>query len=57
MPTIDATTEQTETPTETPSEQSCPVCRHPREDHDRIAARFCDATVAGAFERACVCGT
>lgn len=34
---------------------SCGVCPHPLHTHDRIAARFCTATDAGGFSRACVC--
>ena len=33
----------------------CAVCPHPLPDHDRIAARYCAATVAGEFSRGCVC--
>lgn len=33
----------------------CAVCPHPWAFHDRIAARYCTATVAGAFSRGCVC--
>jgi hypothetical protein len=33
----------------------CAVCPHPWPTHDRIAARFCTATVAGKFTRGCVC--
>jgi hypothetical protein len=33
----------------------CAVCPHPWTFHDRIAARFCTATVAGKFTRGCVC--
>jgi hypothetical protein len=33
----------------------CAVCPHPWTTHDRIAARFCTATVAGKFSRGCVC--
>jgi hypothetical protein len=35
----------------------CAVCEHPWTAHDTIAARFCTATVAGKFERGCVCTT
>ena len=34
---------------------TCSVCAHPRAAHDAIAARFCDATVAGRHDRGCVC--
>ncbi|HEV8555338.1 MAG TPA: RGCVC family protein [Actinophytocola sp.] len=33
----------------------CAVCPHPSAFHDRIAARFCAATVAAKFSRGCVC--
>jgi hypothetical protein len=32
----------------------CP-CGHNLEDHDRVAARYCAATISGGLERACVC--
>jgi hypothetical protein len=33
----------------------CAVCPHPRTFHDRIATRYCTATIAGQFSRGCVC--
>jgi hypothetical protein len=33
----------------------CAACPHSWDLHDRIAARFCTATVAGTFTRGCVC--
>jgi hypothetical protein len=33
----------------------CAACAHPWTAHDVIAARFCNATVAGHYERGCVC--
>lgn len=36
---------------------ACASCAHPRGAHDRIAARFCDATAAGQYKRGCVCTT
>ncbi len=33
----------------------CAVCPHPWTGHDRIAARFCTATVSGKFTRGCIC--
>ncbi len=36
---------------------ACAVCAHSWAEHDTIAARFCNATVAGKFERGCVCTT
>jgi hypothetical protein len=51
---------ESETPIDTTSRQpqhtdTCAVCPHPWTDHDRVAARFCTATVAGAYSRTCVC--
>jgi len=39
----------------TAAEGACPACPHPLAEHDPIGARFCRATVAGAFRRGCVC--
>jgi hypothetical protein len=33
----------------------CVVCEHVWAEHDVIAARYCAATVAGRFDRGCVC--
>ncbi|HET9140383.1 RGCVC family protein [Actinophytocola sp.] len=33
----------------------CAVCPHPWDFHDRIAARYCTATISGKFNRGCVC--
>ncbi|WP_194813641.1 RGCVC family protein [Nocardia sp. XZ_19_385] len=33
----------------------CPACKHPRDAHDQISQRFCDATAAGHLDRGCVC--
>jgi len=33
----------------------CAACPHAWDFHDRIAARFCTATIAGKFTRGCVC--
>jgi len=46
---VDTATEQTE------GSEGCAVCPHPLDAHDRISARFCEATVAGGFTRGCVC--
>lgn len=35
----------------------CAVCTHVWAEHDEIAARYCNATVAGKFTRGCVCTT
>jgi hypothetical protein len=34
----------------------CAVCPHAEQAHDSIGLRYCAATVAGAWERGCVCG-
>lgn len=34
---------------------ACMACGHEAADHDRIAQRYCDATIAHASTRACVC--
>lgn len=47
--TPDLSTDQTE------SAEECVTCPHPMADHDPISARFCVATVAGGFDRGCVC--
>jgi hypothetical protein len=31
------------------------ACGHRLDRHDRIAARFCQATVAGVLPRSCIC--
>jgi hypothetical protein len=36
-------------------EVECAVCPHPWAFHDRIAARYCTATIAGQSGRGCVC--
>lgn len=46
-----------DTSSETRPDTECPVCSHPRENHDAIAARFCQATTSGALDRGCVCRT
>lgn len=33
----------------------CAVCPHPWPTHDRIAARYCTATVAAKVTRGCIC--
>jgi len=39
---------------DSPAPQVC-GCGHPVADHDVIAVRFCDATLAGVLARGCVC--
>jgi hypothetical protein len=33
----------------------CDVCGHARTAHDRIAERYCAATLQNALSRACIC--
>lgn len=40
-----------------PQAAGCAVCAHVWTEHDAIAARYCTATVAGEFDRGCVCTT
>ena len=37
--------------------EMCDVCGHALALHDRIAERYCDATLHAALSRACVCPT
>jgi hypothetical protein len=41
-------------PIPVPTETLC-LCGHPLQRHDRIAARYCEATIAGALQRNCIC--
>jgi hypothetical protein len=41
-------------PTDPPI-QTCDVCNHPGAAHDRIARRYCAATMANAISRTCIC--
>ncbi|WP_375477593.1 RGCVC family protein [uncultured Jatrophihabitans sp.] len=34
---------------------SCGVCPHGAALHDRVAQRFCAATLSGALTRGCIC--
>lgn len=34
---------------------ACAACPHAQDSHDAIARRYCTATVAGGFNRRCVC--
>jgi hypothetical protein len=34
----------------------CAVCPHAEDAHDSISLRYCAVTVAGAWQRGCVCG-
>jgi hypothetical protein len=36
-------------------ERTCQACAHPWESHDVISTRYCQATIAGALTRGCVC--
>jgi hypothetical protein len=33
----------------------CMACSHSPDTHDKIALRYCDATVARALTRGCIC--
>jgi hypothetical protein len=55
MPVIDVTPEVSGGVVSGEVAAGCAVCPHPLTFHDRIAARFCTATVAGNFSRGCVC--
>ena len=33
----------------------CDVCGHPLAAHDRIAQRYCEATLHNALSRTCIC--
>lgn len=35
-------------------EEPC-LCGHKQDEHDPLAARYCQATIAGALERGCMC--
>jgi len=35
----------------------CDVCGHPVDGHDRIAERYCQATLDNALSRTCICST
>jgi hypothetical protein len=45
----------TETVRASADETACNACPHPSADHDKIAQRFCDATLTGAMDRGCIC--
>lgn len=53
MATADVQAKTSQTDNETAAR--CAVCVHAWDDHDVIAARYCKATVAGGFDRGCVC--
>jgi hypothetical protein len=42
---------------EAPGDESvlCESCRHPTAVHDRVARRYCDATLRMALPRRCIC--
>jgi len=37
--------------------EMCDVCGHALALHDRVAVRFCEATLHNALSRTCVCST
>jgi hypothetical protein len=53
--TPDTAVPEASTAAESTAQTACPACAHPLADHDPIGVRFCRATVAGAFERGCIC--
>jgi hypothetical protein len=55
MATADAYTKSSPPHTNGDVTTACAVCAHAWTDHDTIAARFCKATIAGGFNRGCVC--
>jgi len=55
MPVTDVTPDVASPAADTEVAAGCAVCPHPWSAHDRIAARFCTATIAGKFSRSCVC--
>jgi hypothetical protein len=48
-------TPETPVPEEDRPAGTCVVCPHPWSGHDRVSTRFCTATVAGGYNRGCVC--
>jgi hypothetical protein len=38
-----------------PNAVACMACGHPVASHDRISGRYCDATIAHAATRRCIC--
>ena len=41
--------------TTTENQDSCDVCSHGLDVHDRVADRFCQATRSNALTRSCIC--
>jgi hypothetical protein len=39
------------------AKDDCMACGHPSDRHDRIASRYCEATIVSALTRGCVCPT
>lgn len=39
----------------TPASTTCVGCAHPRDVHDSIAMRYCDATASSKLPRGCIC--
>ena len=37
--------------------EMCDVCGHALALHDRVAVRFCEATLHNALSRTCICST
>lgn len=55
MPTTDVHTNDTGARIDERQVADCAACAHLRADHDPISLRFCEATVAGSYQRGCVC--
>lgn len=51
----DTATAATEPAVEPEARPECMACGHPASGHDRIALRYCDATVERALTRRCIC--
>lgn len=55
MPTTQAPLSGSESDTGGHAQDSCAVCPHPMNAHDRIGVRYCSATASGGLNRECVC--
>ncbi|MFJ6676370.1 RGCVC family protein [Actinosynnema sp. NPDC091369] len=55
LPTVESTAPGGAT--DATGNRQCVACPHPWASHDRIALRFCAATVSGKHGRGCVCGS
>jgi hypothetical protein len=55
MITLNLPDAPTSTDVEDQPATACSVCAHPLATHDRIAARYCEATQSSAIARGCIC--